>query len=213
MDDGARATNAPAPRAISSPGSRSPRASRSTSVADRGRARGCWRSAFRTPASSTSIRRRMLAEARRRLPGVAFEQVDIAHWRPERPPDLIFANGALEWVPDHQALFPRLMAQVAEGGTLAVQMPDTTQVPTDALMRLIGADGPWSDRLVPIAKTRAVIAPYTDFGCGRMPPHSTFGRRPTSIRSRASMPWSIGFAAQHCARSSRRSVPTNRPSF
>jgi trans-aconitate 2-methyltransferase len=106
---------------------------------------------------------RMLAEARRRLPSVAFEQVDIAQWRPERPPDLIFANGALEWVPDHQALFPRLMAQLAEGGTLAVQMPDTTQEPTHALMRLIAADGPWSDRLVPIAKTRAVIAPYTDY--------------------------------------------------
>jgi trans-aconitate 2-methyltransferase len=106
---------------------------------------------------------RMLAEARRRLPGVEFEQVDITQWRPEQPPDLIFANGALEWVPDHEALFPRLIAQLSEGGTLAVQMPDTTQEPTHALMRLIAADGPWSDRLVPIAKTRAVIAPYTDY--------------------------------------------------
>jgi trans-aconitate 2-methyltransferase len=106
---------------------------------------------------------RMLAEARRRLPNVAFEEVDIARWRPEQPPDLIFANGVLEWVPDHQALFPWLMAQLAEGGTLAVQMPDTTQEPAHALMRLIAADGPWSDRLVPIAKTRAVIAPYSEY--------------------------------------------------
>ena len=30
-------------------------------------------------------------------------------------------------------------------------------------MRLIAADGPWSNRLVPIAKTRAVIATHTDY--------------------------------------------------
>jgi trans-aconitate methyltransferase len=126
---------------------------------------------------------RMLAEARRRLPGVAFEQVDIARWRPERRPDLIFANGALEWVPDHQTLFPRLMAQLAAGGTLAVQMPDTTQEPTHALMRLIAADGPWSDRLVPIAKTRAVIAPYTDY-YNWLRPHLADDLRPSAREHR-----------------------------
>ena len=105
----------------------------------------------------------MLAEARRRLPGFAFEQADIAEWRPARPPDLIFADSALQWVADHEALFPRLMEQLAEGGTLAVQMPDNRQEPSHALMRLIAADGPWSDRLVPIAKTRAVIATHSDY--------------------------------------------------
>jgi trans-aconitate 2-methyltransferase len=106
---------------------------------------------------------RMLAEARRRLPGFSFEEVDIAGWRPAHPPDLIFADSALQWVADHEALFPRLMAELAEGGTLAVQMPDNRQEPSHALMRLIAADGPWSDRLVPIAKTRAVIATHTDY--------------------------------------------------
>ena len=32
--------------------------------------------------------------------GVAFEEMDIARWRPEQRPDLIFANGALQWVSD-----------------------------------------------------------------------------------------------------------------
>jgi trans-aconitate 2-methyltransferase len=105
----------------------------------------------------------MLAEARRRLPGVAFEEVDIARWKPTRRPDLIFADSALQWVAAHETLFPRLMSQLADGGTLAVQMPDNRQEPSHALMRLIAADGPWSDRLVPIAKTRAVIATHTDY--------------------------------------------------
>jgi trans-aconitate 2-methyltransferase len=105
----------------------------------------------------------MLAEARRRLPGVEFERSDIAQWRPRQPPDLIFADSALQWVADHETLFPRLMDQLAEGGTLAVQMPDNRQEPSHALMRLIAADGPWADRLVPIAKTRAVIATHVDY--------------------------------------------------
>ena len=55
------------------------------------------------------------------------------------------------------------MAALAPGGMLAVQMPDNRQEPSHALMRLIAADGPWSDRLVPVAKTRAVIAPHDEY--------------------------------------------------
>ena len=105
----------------------------------------------------------MLAEARRRLPDVRFELSDIANWRPRQRPDLIFANAALQWLPDHEALFPRLMSHLAEDGALAVQMPDNRQEPSHALMRLVAADGPWADRLVPIAKTRAIIATHVDY--------------------------------------------------
>ncbi len=42
-------------------------------------------------------------------------------------------------------------------------MPDNRQEPSHALMRLVAADGPWADRLVPIAKTRAVIATHVDY--------------------------------------------------
>ena len=106
---------------------------------------------------------RMLDEARRRLPGVTFLEADIAHWIPERRPDLIFADSALQWVPEHETLFPRLIDILTPGGVLAVQMPDNRQEPSHALMRLIAADGPWADRLVPIAKTRAVIQTHTDY--------------------------------------------------
>jgi trans-aconitate 2-methyltransferase len=105
----------------------------------------------------------MLAAARARLSGVVFERQDIGAWRPSVRPDLIFANAALQWLPNHHELIPRLMSFLAEGGCLAIQMPDNRQEPSHALMRMVAADGPWADRLVPIAKTRGLIGIYSDY--------------------------------------------------
>ena len=105
----------------------------------------------------------MLAEARRSLPDMSFEQTDIAEWRPRRPPDLIFANSSLQWLRNHEILFPRLMSYLAEGGALAVQMADNLHEPSHSLMRMIAADGPWTSRLAPIAETRAVIGTHIDY--------------------------------------------------
>ena len=89
----------------------------------------------------------MLAAARTRLPAVDFRQQDIATWRPEAPVDVIFANASLQWVPDHAALLPALIAGLSRGGTLAVQMPDNLDEPMHRLMREVAADGPWSGRM------------------------------------------------------------------
>ena len=105
----------------------------------------------------------MLAVARERAPGARFVCADIGAYRPEAPVDLVFADSALQWLGNHDRLFPKLMGWLAPGGTLAVQMPDNRQEPSHALMRLIAADGPWAPRLVPVAKTRAVIANYGDY--------------------------------------------------
>ncbi|WP_293955478.1 MULTISPECIES: methyltransferase domain-containing protein [unclassified Sphingobacterium] len=37
--------------------------------------------------------------------------------------DLIFSNAALQWLENHQALFPQLISKLNAGGQLAVQMP------------------------------------------------------------------------------------------
>lgn len=37
--------------------------------------------------------------------------------------DLVFSNAALQWVDDHEALFPQLIGLLNSGGQLAVQMP------------------------------------------------------------------------------------------
>jgi trans-aconitate 2-methyltransferase len=105
----------------------------------------------------------MLAHARVRAPQARFVKQDIADWAPEDRPDLIFANAALQFLPDHDQLFLRLMSYLAPGGALAAQMPNTARESSHALMRMVAAEGPWSSRLVPIAKTQPLIAGYEDY--------------------------------------------------
>ena len=65
----------------------------------------------------------MLAQARQGDLDATWQQADIARWQPDGPVDLIFSNAALQWVPDHATLFPRLIGHLAPGGVLAVQLP------------------------------------------------------------------------------------------
>ncbi len=96
----------------------------------------------------------MIAAARKRLPTIAFEVADIAAWDGSGF-DLILANAVIQWIPDHEALLPALIARLAPGGTLAVQTPDNLDEPSHALMREVAADGPWASRLAEAAGARA----------------------------------------------------------
>ena len=64
----------------------------------------------------------MLARAEAHAgPDVRFQCGDLANvggqW------DLVFSHAAIQWVPDHPALVPRLLSLVRPGGRLAVQLP------------------------------------------------------------------------------------------
>eukprot|EP01034_Spumella_vulgaris_P018474 gene18474-23602_t len=89
----------------------------------------------------------MLAVARKRLPHNTFIEADVATFTLPEPADVILANAVLQWVPDHARLFPHLMAQLAPGGVLAVQMPDNLNEPTHVGMRAVAAEGPWAAAL------------------------------------------------------------------
>jgi trans-aconitate 2-methyltransferase len=101
----------------------------------------------------------MLAAARRAVPEVAFAAGDIAQWRAPAPAALLYANAALQWLPDHAALFPRLLAMLAPGGVLAVQMPHNHDSPSHRAMHDAAADGPWSARLGNLRSLQPVAAP------------------------------------------------------
>ena len=97
----------------------------------------------------------MLAAARARLPGVRFEREDISRWAEPGPFEVILANASLQWVPDHAALLPKLMAKLAAGGSLAVQVPDNLDEPTHRLMRETAAHPDWRGKLDGAAAARA----------------------------------------------------------
>ncbi len=106
----------------------------------------------------------MIAAARARLPTARFDVAEVRAWArdvgagPEAV-DLIFANAVLQWVPDHAALVPALVARLRAGGWLAVQMPDNLAEPAQVLMREIAAEGPWRAKLADADRSRVRIEP------------------------------------------------------
>jgi len=105
----------------------------------------------------------MLAEARKRLAKVRFEKADLALWRPEAPPDVIFANAVLQWTPRHIELMARFVESLAPGGRLAAQMPDNLDEPTHRLMREIASREPFAAKLAEAAAAREPIGSFEDY--------------------------------------------------
>lgn len=89
----------------------------------------------------------MLQKARAAASDCSFLEADIGLWQPDRPPDLIFSNAALHWLPSHGVLFPRLVSLLAPGGMLAVQMPAMHDAPFRRLQSLVASEGPWAEAL------------------------------------------------------------------
>jgi len=59
----------------------------------------------------------------------------------------------MQWLPDHPAIMRRLLEGMAQGGVLAIQMPDNTREPALKFQREVGEEGPWRDH--PEIKTAA----------------------------------------------------------
>lgn len=71
----------------------------------------------------------MLEAAAAAVPECRFERADLAHWQPDGSLDVIYSNATLQWLPDHPALFPRLLSFLRSGSWLAVQMPAMHDAP------------------------------------------------------------------------------------
>lgn len=76
----------------------------------------------------------MLRQARQRLPQCDFVEGDLTGWAPSGPVDLLFANAAFHWVPDHVNAMCRMVETLEPRGVLAVQMPDNTREPSHLVM-------------------------------------------------------------------------------
>lgn len=82
---------------------------------------------------------------------------DIADWRPETPPALIFSNAALQWLDGHETLLPHLASLLVPGGVLAVQMPRQETAPSHRFMRDI-ALAMFPDRFEQVPEFRVLAA-------------------------------------------------------
>jgi trans-aconitate 2-methyltransferase len=89
----------------------------------------------------------MLAAAAQAYPSEQWLLADAAAWQADLPFDLVFSNAALQWVPDHENLFPHLMAQVAPGGALAIQMPAHYESPLHRVVLEVAQAGDWRHRM------------------------------------------------------------------
>ncbi|MDX8519344.1 trans-aconitate 2-methyltransferase [Mesorhizobium dulcispinae] len=101
----------------------------------------------------------MIEKAKARLPNVNFALADAAEWQPAQPVDVIFANAVFQWLPEHPAVFRRLVGLLAPGGALAIQMPDNLGEPSHRLMRDTAAEMPFSAKLEGAA--RAPLPPVS----------------------------------------------------
>jgi trans-aconitate 2-methyltransferase len=71
--------------------------------------------------------------------GVTFAEADIASVTPD-PVDIVFANAALQWVPDHPAVLARWTAGLVPGGQLAVQVPANNDHPSHTVSVEVAAE-------------------------------------------------------------------------
>ena len=71
---------------------------------------------------------------------VRFAVQDLRDWSPREPVDVIISNAALQWVPGHRDLLPRLVEALAPGGWLAFQVPGNFTEPSHRLLEELADD-------------------------------------------------------------------------
>lgn len=74
--------------------------------------------------------------------------------------DIVFSNAAIQWMPRHEALLPRLFSLLDVGGVLAVQVPDTTHMPVHMSLQSLVQSGRWSNKFSGETSHSTFFAPY-----------------------------------------------------
>jgi len=103
----------------------------------------------------------MLAKARGQTVGarVTFTRGDLAHFKPDRPPGILYSNAAYQWLDGHIDMFPGLMELLPSGGQLAIQMPRNHEAPSHALMKTAAEAGPWRGKFSGVRTIASVVEP------------------------------------------------------
>lgn len=87
----------------------------------------------------------MVAAARER--GVPAELGDVQAWSPAPDTDVVVCNAVLQWIPGHDALLRRWLAELPTGAWLALQVPENLAAPSHTEVRRLVAEPRWRDVL------------------------------------------------------------------
>jgi len=140
----------------------------------------------------------MVDAARQR--GIAAEVGDVRDWRPGADVDVVVSNAVLQWVPGHEDLLTRWVAELSAGAWLAFQVPGNFAAPSHVAIRELAGAPAWRDRLADLVlrEEDAVGDPagyaglLTDAGCAVDAWETTYLQRLTGAD--AVLEWVTGTA-------------------
>ncbi len=100
----------------------------------------------------------MLAQAAAAPSRIRWQEGDLAGWRPDRAPSILYSNAVIQWLPDHHQLIPRLWAMLPPGGCLAVQAPLSWDLASHRIMRATLRHGGPDGQAIGSPELRAAVA-------------------------------------------------------
>ena len=65
----------------------------------------------------------MIEKAKKDYPEIDWFVADLSDWKPDLKYDVLFSNAALQWLDNHNVLFPKIFESVSPDGAFAVQLP------------------------------------------------------------------------------------------
>lgn len=88
----------------------------------------------------------MLAKARKTYTDVSFEKCNVPGELKNLAEsfDLIFSNACFQWIPEQEELFENVFEKLADGGTLAVQLPLIQGAPFYKMLNNVLRQDKWS---------------------------------------------------------------------
>ncbi len=100
------------------------------------------------------------AQALARPGQLEFRQGDLREWRPDRPVDVLVTSATLQWVPDHESLFPHFVESLSPGGVFAFQVPGNFAEPSHTLLYELAQSDRWAAQLGHLVRPAPVLEPY-----------------------------------------------------
>jgi trans-aconitate 2-methyltransferase len=100
----------------------------------------------------------MIEKARASYPQYDWVIADAAAYSPRVKFDIVFSNATIQWIPNHQQLFARLLNLTTNRGVLAIQVPRFNEMPLSGVIEKVAGQAKWRE----VTKTCAGLFTYRD---------------------------------------------------